>query len=354
VVEPGNEPTPALMPDRSVEAPFLRDPNAGLIKRPAGGAGHRPDVEVLNSNRLEPAGQIGRRLLDPVASPVCFARFEFRDRQLRPLTTVGAILRPREVSLQPAEPVPFTGSEARGVQQVPSGQCHRHRHTAIDTDHATVPWTRDRVGNVRESDIPATSTITSDTVGLDVLRYGPRPAEPDPADLRYPNPAKVLVELSDMARFHPDLAKAFMDAGLAPRWTAMSAGEVVLHGLREISQRLLLHCLRPGRQPVVFAAGFGQLRRLLVVCGGGTARPPILLLFHGKIPDKSCMPAMFQQFDPLSGCWQQSKPRHTRNLAAVADIRLRPKTSPSQAEAIPICLYLPLSECQNYRPVECK
>jgi hypothetical protein len=70
------------MSDCSVESAFLGDPNAGLVERAARGAGHRPHIEVPDSNRVEPARKISGGFFDPVASPVGVARFEFGDREL--------------------------------------------------------------------------------------------------------------------------------------------------------------------------------------------------------------------------------------------------------------------------------
>ncbi len=319
VVKPGNEGAPRLTTDRTAESPFLRHPNAGSVNGAARGVCHRPHVEFLHSNSVKPARKIGRRLFHPVASPVRFARFDSRDRQFSPLSTVGAALGSCEALLQPAQPDPFTRCEARGVQQLPGGQCRRHCHPAIDPDHAAIRWSRGRVGDVRERDVPATCPVPSDAVGLDVLWHGPGPSEADPPDLRHPYPPVAPVELFDMARLHPDLPEALMHAGLAPRRAPMGAGEEVPHGLCEIPQRLLLHRLRPGRQPTVFGADLSQLRRLLVVTRGAAARLPKLLLLHGQVPDEPRMPAMLQQRHLLSGRRQQPEPRHTRNLANATD-----------------------------------
>jgi hypothetical protein len=91
------------------------------------------------------------------------------------------------------------------------------------------------------------------------------------------------------------------------------------NGLCEIPERLLLHRLRPGRQPTVFGADLSQLRRLLVVTRGATARLPKLLLLDGHVPHEPHMPAMLQQHHLLSGRRQQPEPRHTRNLATATD-----------------------------------
>ncbi len=319
MVEPGNQPTPAPTPDCAIQATFLGNPNTGLVERAASGACHRPHVKVLDSNGVEPARQIGCDLLDPVAAAVGFARSESGDRQPGALSAVGAASGAREALLQAAQPHPLTCCQARSVQQFPGGECRRHRHTAIDTNHAGIPRSRDRVGDVGERNMPAPGSIKSDAIRLHTGRHRPRPSESDPADLGHPYPPVVLVELFDMARLHPNLAEAFMYAGFAPRWTPMCAPEEVPHSLGEVPQRLLLHCVRPGRQPVVFGTRVGQLRRLLVVPRGVPPRLPKLMLLHRQIPHEPRMPAMVQQHDLLSGRRQQPEARHMRNVTTATD-----------------------------------
>jgi hypothetical protein len=60
--------------------------------------------------------------------------------------------------------------------------------------------------------------------------------------------------------------------------------------LGEIAQRLLLHRLRPGRQPLVFGPVRGQLGTLLMVTGRLAAWLPVPLLLDWKIPHKPSMP----------------------------------------------------------------
>jgi hypothetical protein len=71
--------------------------------------------------------------------------------------------------------------------------------------------------------------------------------------------------------------------------------EKVTHRLGEVPQRLLLHGLRPGRQPLVFAADRSQLSTLLVVTRRLAPRLPMLLLLYGQIPHKPGMTTMLSQ-----------------------------------------------------------
>jgi hypothetical protein len=318
MVEAVNKAAPSLTSDRAVKAALLRHPNTGLLKCAARGAAHRPHVKVLDSNGVEPAGQIGRGLFHPVSAPVCFASSEFRDRQLGALSAVGTAIGPREALLQAAHPDLLTGFKARGMQQLTGRQCRRHRHTAIDADDAAISRPRYRIGDVREGDMPPTGPIPGDAIRLHARGHGPAPSESDPPHLGHPYAPVSSVEHFNVLRFEPDLPETFMYKGLAPGWPTMGAAEKVPHGMGEVPQRLLLHRLRPSRQPVVFGADLGQLRRLLVIPRSMPTRPPPLLL-DGQIPHKPGVTAMLQQHHLLSGCWQQSKPRHRRNLASATD-----------------------------------
>jgi hypothetical protein len=122
-----------------------------------------------------------------------------------------------------------------------------------------------------------------------------------------------------MAQFESDLPKPFMRGGLTPRRATVGAIEKVAHRLREVPQRLLLHSLRPGCQPVVFGAGRSQLCALLVVTGRLAARLPVLLLLHGQIPHKPGVTTVFGQHCRLLRAGKQPKPAHISNIGATTD-----------------------------------
>jgi hypothetical protein len=89
--------------------------------------------------------------------------------------------------------------------------------------------------------------------------------------------------------------------------------------LGEVPQRLLLHRLRPGRQPVVFSAGIGQLGTLLVVAGCLATRLPVLLLLDSKVPHQPGMTTVFGQYCRLLNTGKQPKPGHINNLGNATD-----------------------------------
>ncbi len=279
VLKPGNQQTPRVTSDRAVEAPLLRNPHTRVVNRTARGARHRPHIELLHSNSFEPARQVGRRLLHPIPSPIRFPGFELRDRPPGVLPTVGAVRGWRKALLQPAQ--------------------------------------------------------ASDAVGLHARGHRSCPAESNPPDPGHPPAPATPGQLPDMARLHPYLSEAFMDAGLAPRGAAMGTDEEVPDSLCEIPQRLLLYRVRPSRQPAVFGTGLTQLCRLLVVSGDVATRLPTLLLLYCPIPHEPRMSAMLQQHHLLCWCGHQPEPGHTRNVATATDSSRMPAIA-QVSTAVPV------------------
>ena len=108
-------------------------------------------------------------------------------------------------------------------------------------------------------------------------------------------------------------------AGLAPRRATVGAVEKVAHRLCEVPQRLLLHGLRPGCQPLVFGPGRSQLGTLLVVTGRLAAGLPVPLLLHSQIPHKPGMATVLGQCCRLLKARKQPKPAHINNIGATTD-----------------------------------
>jgi hypothetical protein len=121
----------------------------------------------------------------------------------------------------------------------------------------------------------------------------------------------------------PDDPKPLMPAGFAPRGPTMRPGEEVAHGLGEIPQRLLLHRLRPSRQPPERFTRLGQLPRLLhITRRTRPPRPPMPVLIHRKIPHKTGMRAVLQQHLLLGRRGLKTKP-HVNTLTTTTDISRR-------------------------------
>jgi hypothetical protein len=134
-------------------------------------------------------------------------------------------------------------------------------------------------------------------------------------------------------RFHRDLPKPLMHTGFTPRRAAMRSAEKVAHRLSEVPQRLLLHRLRPGRQPIVLGTGRSQLSTLLVVPGRAPTRLPMLLLLDGQIPHIPSVATMLRQRRLLLSGRKQPVSRHIGNLTATTDNSPKPETLPPPANA---------------------
>jgi hypothetical protein len=101
----------------------------------------------------------------------------------------------------------------------------------------------------------------------------------------------------------------------------MRAGEEIRHGLGEIPYRLLLHRLRPRCQPCELLPRFSQLAALFDVAWRACpARPPMLVLFTGKIPHIPGMRAVLQQRRLLGGRGLKPEP-HASTLTATTDTK---------------------------------
>jgi hypothetical protein len=134
------------------------------------------------------------------------------------------------------------------------------------------------------------------------------------------------------ARCHQKIASRQGGRHLAPRRPAARPGEEIRHRLGEVPERLLPHGLGTGCQPREFSSGFCQLAGLLGISGRARpARPPMSLLFHREIPDKSSMCTVLQQRLVMGGRRLKAKP-HMSTLSTVTDKRRRERRFPPTPE----------------------
>jgi hypothetical protein len=319
LLQPANQLSPALAANLTVETPFLRDVDPWACTSTARRAGHTTHIQILDSDGVEPARQIGRCLLDPVTAAICFAGAQPRNTLLRSCPPVRSASRPGQTPLQSVQSPRFTSTKARNTQQLPGGQRRRHRHATINTNHGAVVGSRDRFRDGSKNDVPTPRLIESDAVRLHDVGDVASPPEPNPSHFRDPHLPITAADPLEVVRFDSDLPKPFMPSGLAPRRAAVGAVEKVVHRLCEVPQRLLLHGLRPGRQPIVMGTNGSQLSTLLVVTGRLASWLPVPLLLDGQIPHKPGMATMFSQRCRLLRPRKQSKPRHIDNLGTRTD-----------------------------------
>jgi hypothetical protein len=319
VLQPGNQQSPCLAVNLTVEALFLRDVGAWTCTGTACRTGHATDIQILDSDGVEAARQMGGGLLHPITATICLAGAQPRNGQLGSCPPVRSALRPGMTLLQPAQSLRLTSTKAGGAQHFPGGQRRRHRHATINTNHGAIVGSRDRFRDGSKSDMPTPRAIQIDAVRLHRFGDVASPPEPHPPHLRDPYLPIAVADPLDVARFESDLPKSFLSSSLTPRRAAVGAVGEVAHRLREVPQRLLLHGLRSGRQPIEIGTNSSQLGTLLVVTGRLTPWLPVMLLLHGEIPHKPRMATMLSQCCRLLKAGKQPKPRHIDNIGACTD-----------------------------------
>src|ERR1035437_5035194 len=75
LLQPAHERAPTGFEDALVEPGLRSDVPARVLHGPPRGAGHTFDVEVLEADHVEPAGEVGAGLLKPVFAPVAIPGF---------------------------------------------------------------------------------------------------------------------------------------------------------------------------------------------------------------------------------------------------------------------------------------
>ena len=319
ILQTRDEQAPTTSADRTVEPTFPSHSSPRVLGGTPCRARHRANFEKFDSDHIEPPREIGGGLLDPVLASIRLASFHPRDRPFRLRTTLGTRLATGQSLLQHPQSFRLTEGQPRCVQQLAGRQRSRYNNSAVNTDHAAIAWTGDRLGDVGERHMPSARLITGNPIGLRPVRHRPRQPKPHPPHLRHPNPTEAAVEPLDMMWSQSDLPKPFMHTGFTPPRLAMRAVEKELHGLSEIPQRLLLHRLTSGAKPLELGSGLGQLRTLLQIAGSLSARPPVLLLLDRQIPHIPRVSAVRRQYLLLLRRRQQAEPRHNRTVTATTD-----------------------------------
>jgi hypothetical protein len=319
VLQSRGEQTPTAAADAPVKPAFLSNSVSGLLDSSARAARHGPHIEGFDANRVEPARDIGGQLLDPILSPGGLFGLQFGDRQLRASAPLRSASGAGQPLLQQSQSRRLTAGQAGHIEHFPGGQGCRYRDTAVDTDHRAITGASDRRRCVGKGQMPTPGPITGNPIRLHTVRHRARAAKPHPANLGHPHPPETPIEPLDVTHLDRHLPEPLVHTGFAPRRAPVRATEEITHRLREIPQRLLLHGLRTGRQPLVLGTRGRQLDALLVVARRATARLPKLLLLDRQIPHVPGMAAMLSQRCHLLSSRKQPISRHTQNLSPTTD-----------------------------------
>ena len=293
VLKAGGEHRPRGVQDRPIETCLLRHPAPRSINSAPCRADHARHPQILDPDHVILAG-------------------DARQPGLRSLTPTGPTPATRQCTcgrLDTKWQRRLVGGAIR--------QRQRDRDTTIDTDHRAVTGTSQGRRDYREGDMPTPGSIQRDAVGLPV-RQGSAASQPDPTSLGNQDSRPAPVDLLHTQGLRADYPESLMTSLLAPGRPPMTTASPIRHRLREIPQRLLLHCVRTCSQPLVRGARIGQLLTLRPIVRETLAVIPIPELFHGEVPHEPGMCAMLREQHFLLRRRIQTKP-HNRKVTVHPD-----------------------------------
>src|SRR6266508_4608305 len=344
VLQPVDQPSPPACEDGAVQPGLLPDAAAGPLDGALGRAGHGQHVQILDTDQVEPAGQVGADLLGPVPAAVSLPGLEAGDSQLGPIPAVRPLALAGLAAFQQPQPAPLGRAQPGGLEQFPGRQRRRHRNTPVDPDHLAIAGREDGGRDRREGDMPAAGAVPGDPVGPR-LRHGAGPAEPDPAELGDQHLAPAAVQPPHVGRPDRDDTESLVHVAFAPRrrgrrrWPLLrrpvgAAGAPLPErrepggvGGVEVPQRLLLDDHAARRQPRIGGSGLGELPALLGEPRCRAARLPPRPLLHRQVPHVPGVRAVAQQHVLLRGGGVQPEAAHPRNLASTCDNEERERRS---------------------------
>jgi hypothetical protein len=136
LLQPVHEQTPTGCQDAPVEAGLGCDVPARVRHGPPSGAGHGLDVEVLEADHVEPAGEVGAGLLGPVLAPVALPGLQLADQGPHLAAAVRPAPGAGESALQPQAPLSFLQAQPSRTGPLTGGQSHRDSDTTVHADDA--------------------------------------------------------------------------------------------------------------------------------------------------------------------------------------------------------------------------
>ena len=293
--------SPAITQDAAVQTGF----GAAAVRQEAtrslwvgsgpGAPAHLSNPQVLDAYDVESSREIGAGLLDPVPAAIASSSEQPGNRDCYSLAAVGAGAASSQPLLQVPQPGLFGRRQSRAREKLSCGEGRRHADAAVDADDLSRAGRSNRFWDDSERQMPASGPITSDPVRLRV-GYGAGQPELHPADLRNEYPRPLPIQLDDPGSLRADNAETLVLPSLTPRRATVRARVEVLDCLVEVSQRLLLHSLRSGAQPIERCPRFSELpclldvgrRRLFVA---GPHRP----LLQRQVPHRPRVSTLFQQ-----------------------------------------------------------
>jgi hypothetical protein len=134
--QPAREQAPPRVEDAPVEPGLLCDVPIRLLDGSPRRSGHGLDVEVLDPDHVEAAGEVCGGLFYPVLAPVAIPGFQQADQGLHLFAALRSATGAREPALEPQEPLSFLRPQTVRAGQLTGGQCHRDSDAPVHTDDA--------------------------------------------------------------------------------------------------------------------------------------------------------------------------------------------------------------------------
>jgi hypothetical protein len=320
LLQPAYKDAPTACQDGSIEPRLCSNVLPRRLENASRRTSHHGKVQVLNADNVEAPRQIGRGLLDPVLAAISLPGLQPGDRYLYSAPPRRTESSTGEPSLKPVQPFPFMRGQAGHGKQLSGGQGGGYSNTPINSHHRTRSRRLHWFWYNGEGDVPASSGITGDTVGLHALFNYTRPTKPDPAHLGHPQLTNLAGQPPDPLGFHANDSETLVSPCLPPARLPIRTLEESTYSLREVPQRLLLHLYAPGTQPAKLSSGNGQLPALGREAGGvpSAGLPPRMLLYC-KIPYVPRMRTMTRKQLLLSGRGLEPVATHVSKLSSTTD-----------------------------------
>ena len=312
---------PAGSGDLPVQGRLLLDVPTRSFNGAPGGSGHIRNLQIFDTDHVEAPRQVCGDFVAPVLTRVSFPYPQLSDRELDPRTPVRSSLSAGQPALKTEQTPTSAGAETEHVKQLASGQRRTYGYATVNADDPTSVGCGDGVGYRGKCDMPAPRAVQRDPVRLDPSGDWPGKPEPHPAHLGYPYLCHASVQASHVISFYCHDAKPFAAPHFAPSRPAVRASEKIPHGFVEVTKRLLLDSLAAFPQPAEFAPRGGELAALFQITRCAlTARFPVPMLLHGKIPNMTGVCAMLPHRLLLVSGRHHAVPGHASIFASHYDI----------------------------------
>jgi hypothetical protein len=290
---------------------------AHVLPRIIGGAlgttRHMANAQMFDTNHVESTRQISADLLAPVLMSIGLPDLKPGNREFGFGTAVAPAFRASKPTLQQAQAPLARHAQLGTVQQLARRQGRAHYYSAVYADDLTIARSRNRLGKRSKRHMPTACAIHGNPERLHSDGNCAGPAEPNPAAFGDEQLSRLPTHSAYMIRFNRNDTESFVTSGFPPCRPTVRSGEVVLHRLTKVAERLLLHRLAADSQPWVFVPRNCELLALLQI--SRRTRPPRTpprVLLTGEIPHEPGVRAMLSQYCFVGSRRVQAIARHTK------------------------------------------